>query len=136
MRVEATEQNFKYFNLGGGFHHARPEKGAGFCLINDIEYKNYYYISITLFLETFQQKWWNICGYFFKIVKMSIISVFFLYYQMSKCLSHIISLLIEFMEQLRKCQVGVWTLHIDMIIMVSNMNFASWYAKLGRNFSY
>ena len=24
------------FNLGGGFHHARPEKGAGFCLINDI----------------------------------------------------------------------------------------------------
>ena len=24
------------FNLGGGFHHARPDKGAGFCLINDI----------------------------------------------------------------------------------------------------
>jgi len=24
------------FNLGGGFHHARPAKGAGFCLINDI----------------------------------------------------------------------------------------------------
>jgi acetoin utilization deacetylase AcuC-like enzyme len=24
------------FNLGGGFHHARKDKGAGFCLINDI----------------------------------------------------------------------------------------------------
>lgn len=24
------------FNLGGGFHHAKPGKGAGFCLINDI----------------------------------------------------------------------------------------------------
>lgn len=24
------------FNLGGGFHHARTDKGAGFCLINDI----------------------------------------------------------------------------------------------------
>jgi acetoin utilization deacetylase AcuC-like enzyme len=24
------------FNLGGGFHHARPDQAAGFCLINDV----------------------------------------------------------------------------------------------------
>ncbi len=24
------------FNLGGGFHHAEPERGAGFCVYNDI----------------------------------------------------------------------------------------------------
>jgi acetoin utilization deacetylase AcuC-like enzyme len=24
------------FNLGGGFHHAQPDKAAGFCLINDV----------------------------------------------------------------------------------------------------
>ena len=24
------------FNLGGGFHHAHPDKGEGFCLINDV----------------------------------------------------------------------------------------------------
>ena len=38
--VLATRQALRtggiVFNLGGGFHHARPEKGAGFCLINDI----------------------------------------------------------------------------------------------------
>jgi acetoin utilization deacetylase AcuC-like enzyme len=24
------------FNLGGGFHHAQPDRAAGFCLINDV----------------------------------------------------------------------------------------------------
>lgn len=24
------------FNLGGGFHHARPDRGAGFCVYNDV----------------------------------------------------------------------------------------------------
>ncbi len=36
----ATEHAIKnqgvVFNLGGGFHHARPDQAAGFCLINDV----------------------------------------------------------------------------------------------------
>ncbi len=36
----ATEYAIKnqgvVFNLGGGFHHARPDQAAGFCLINDV----------------------------------------------------------------------------------------------------
>jgi acetoin utilization deacetylase AcuC-like enzyme len=28
--------NFTVFNLGGGFHHAHPDRGEGFCLINDV----------------------------------------------------------------------------------------------------
>ena len=28
--------NIPCFNLGGGFHHAHPDKGEGFCLINDV----------------------------------------------------------------------------------------------------
>lgn len=32
----ALATNSIVFNLGGGFHHARPDKGAGFCLLNDI----------------------------------------------------------------------------------------------------
>jgi acetoin utilization deacetylase AcuC-like enzyme len=32
----ALQTSGTVFNLGGGFHHARKEKGAGFCLINDI----------------------------------------------------------------------------------------------------
>lgn len=31
----ALEEEFCYF-LGGGMHHARKDKGAGFCLLNDI----------------------------------------------------------------------------------------------------
>lgn len=32
---KALENSFSYF-LGGGMHHARTDKGAGFCLLNDI----------------------------------------------------------------------------------------------------
>ncbi|GAB4375102.1 MAG: histone deacetylase [Calditrichia bacterium] len=32
----ALEHNTTVFNLGGGFHHAHPERGEGFCLINDV----------------------------------------------------------------------------------------------------
>ncbi len=32
----ALENRGVVFNLGGGFHHARVDKGAGFCLINDV----------------------------------------------------------------------------------------------------
>ena len=32
----ALEHNSIAFNLGGGFHHAHPEKAAGYCLINDV----------------------------------------------------------------------------------------------------
>lgn len=32
----ALEQRFMVFNLGGGFHHAHPDRGEGFCLINDV----------------------------------------------------------------------------------------------------
>jgi len=28
--------NLPVFNLGGGFHHAHPDKAEGFCLLNDI----------------------------------------------------------------------------------------------------
>ncbi|MEJ2053046.1 MAG: histone deacetylase [Calditrichaceae bacterium] len=28
--------NMPCFNLGGGFHHAHPDKGEGFCLVNDV----------------------------------------------------------------------------------------------------
>ena len=28
--------NMPAFNLGGGFHHAHPDKGEGFCLVNDV----------------------------------------------------------------------------------------------------
>lgn len=33
---KALEFNAPVFNLGGGFHHAQPEKAEGFCLINDV----------------------------------------------------------------------------------------------------
>ncbi|KAA3617214.1 MAG: histone deacetylase [Calditrichaeota bacterium] len=33
---KAIELNKPIFNLGGGFHHAQPEKAEGFCLLNDI----------------------------------------------------------------------------------------------------
>lgn len=32
----AIEYRTAAFNLGGGFHHARSERAAGFCLINDV----------------------------------------------------------------------------------------------------
>jgi len=32
----ALKWNIPCFNLGGGFHHAHPEKGEGFCLVNDV----------------------------------------------------------------------------------------------------
>lgn len=32
----ALKYNVPVFNLGGGFHHAHPDKGEGFCVINDI----------------------------------------------------------------------------------------------------
>ena len=32
----ALKWNIPCFNLGGGFHHAHPDKGEGFCLINDV----------------------------------------------------------------------------------------------------
>jgi len=32
----AKGETDRAFNLGGGFHHAMPDKAAGFCLINDI----------------------------------------------------------------------------------------------------
>ena len=33
---KALEFKAPVFNLGGGFHHAQPEKAEGFCLINDV----------------------------------------------------------------------------------------------------
>jgi len=32
----ALKWNMPVFNLGGGYHHAHPERGEGFCLINDV----------------------------------------------------------------------------------------------------
>jgi histone deacetylase 11 len=32
----ALENKTSVFNLGGGYHHAHPNRGEGFCLINDI----------------------------------------------------------------------------------------------------
>ncbi len=32
----ALEHNTTVFNLGGGYHHAHPDRGEGFCLINDV----------------------------------------------------------------------------------------------------
>ena len=32
----ALENNKIVFNLGGGYHHAHPDRGEGFCLINDV----------------------------------------------------------------------------------------------------
>jgi histone deacetylase 11 len=32
----ALEENIPVFNLGGGYHHAHPNRGEGFCLINDV----------------------------------------------------------------------------------------------------
>jgi histone deacetylase 11 len=32
----ALEHNTTVFNLGGGYHHAQPDRGEGFCLINDV----------------------------------------------------------------------------------------------------
>jgi len=32
----ALEKNMPVFNLGGGYHHAHPERAEGFCLINDV----------------------------------------------------------------------------------------------------
>ncbi len=34
--LQALKSRGVVFNLGGGFHHAQVEKGAGFCLINDV----------------------------------------------------------------------------------------------------
>lgn len=33
---KALEYNAPVFNLGGGFHHAQPDKAEGFCLLNDV----------------------------------------------------------------------------------------------------
>jgi len=33
---EALENGDIVLNLGGGFHHAHPDRGAGFCLFNDV----------------------------------------------------------------------------------------------------
>jgi acetoin utilization deacetylase AcuC-like enzyme len=32
----AREERRVAFNLGGGFHHAEPDRGAGFCIFNDV----------------------------------------------------------------------------------------------------
>jgi acetoin utilization deacetylase AcuC-like enzyme len=32
----ALDHRTAAFNLGGGFHHAQPDKAAGFCLLNDV----------------------------------------------------------------------------------------------------
>lgn len=32
----ALQQKTTVFNLGGGYHHAHPDRGEGFCLINDV----------------------------------------------------------------------------------------------------
>ena len=32
----ALDNNTVAFNLGGGFHHAHADKGAGYCLLNDV----------------------------------------------------------------------------------------------------
>jgi histone deacetylase 11 len=32
----ALENQITVFNLGGGYHHAHPDRGEGFCLINDV----------------------------------------------------------------------------------------------------
>jgi histone deacetylase 11 len=32
----ALEHHLTVFNLGGGYHHAHPDRGEGFCLINDV----------------------------------------------------------------------------------------------------
>jgi len=32
----ALDHNLAVFNLGGGYHHAHPDRGEGFCLINDV----------------------------------------------------------------------------------------------------
>ncbi|NOX38185.1 MAG: histone deacetylase [Calditrichaeota bacterium] len=32
----ALTHNFVVFNLGGGYHHAHPDRAEGFCLINDV----------------------------------------------------------------------------------------------------
>ncbi len=32
----ALKNNTTVFNLGGGYHHAHPDRGEGFCLINDV----------------------------------------------------------------------------------------------------
>jgi histone deacetylase 11 len=32
----ALKWNVPVFNLGGGYHHAHPDHGEGFCLVNDI----------------------------------------------------------------------------------------------------
>lgn len=32
----ALKWNLPVFNLGGGYHHAHPDRGEGFCLVNDV----------------------------------------------------------------------------------------------------
>ncbi len=32
----SLDHNMTVFNLGGGYHHASPDRGEGFCLINDV----------------------------------------------------------------------------------------------------
>lgn len=32
----AIDHDLTVFNLGGGYHHAHPDRGEGFCLINDV----------------------------------------------------------------------------------------------------
>lgn len=34
--AQALKWNVPVFNLGGGYHHAHPERAEGFCLINDV----------------------------------------------------------------------------------------------------
>lgn len=34
--IAANRPGFVGFNLGGGFHHAEPEQGSGFCVYNDV----------------------------------------------------------------------------------------------------
>ena len=41
----ASGRRTRAFNLGGGFHHAMPDKASGFCIINDIA------VGITSLLE-------------------------------------------------------------------------------------
>jgi len=42
----ALNCNIPVFNLGGGFHHAHPDKAEGFCLLNDV----------AIAIEKFRQK--------------------------------------------------------------------------------
>jgi len=52
----ALEKNITVFNLGGGYHHAHPDRGEGFCLLNDVaiaieKYKIQYSIKRVLVVD-------------------------------------------------------------------------------------